>query len=387
MVHRFARFIKIYTPNDNEKANIPIRRIMSNQMKIDQCIITLTRNCNLRCNFCYAKKTGYIENETIEFDNAKKIVDFCSEAKVKYVVLTGGEPALYPNVLELIKYIKSRNHKMMATITTNGVLLENFDFCKIMIDSGLDYVDVSLKGKDEQECFEIVGHDCFSQQLKAIHNLSMLPVDFTCSMVLTYDNINTFCEAIQSAYNSGARQFSFTFGLDNEKSEARNLKYLEEHNPYVLIESFISQINRLNYITKGEWWVEYTFPLCVYTEKQLSLLEGKLAAPCQIYKGNGITFDTQMNLLPCSMYIENKIGQFESDFSSYVEFEKMVECDPYKSTMDSLSQIPSNNCSECKYFESCYGGCPVFWKNCTFEALKEFKEKYNNGKDFIKTIE
>ena len=64
-------------------------------VKIDQCTVTLTRNCNLRCSFCYAKKTEYIESNTLEYENLKKIVDFCEDAKVKYIVFTGGEPSVY----------------------------------------------------------------------------------------------------------------------------------------------------------------------------------------------------------------------------------------------------------------------------------------------------
>jgi len=344
------------------------------ETKINQCIITITRNCNLRCSFCYAKETGYIENEIIEYEDIKKIVDFCNEAEIKIVVLTGGEPTLYPRIIDVVKYIKSRENNMLAAIATNGVQLADFNFCKELVDNGLDYIDISFKGKDGEECCEVVGRDCFSQQLKAICNLSVLPIEFTCSMVLTHYNVYTFCEAIEKAYDSGARQFSFTFVLDNEKSSASDLEYLEEHNPLILIEAFVSQIDHLNLITKGEWWVEYSFPLCVYTKQQLSLLEGRLASPCQIFKRNGITFDEKMNLLPCSMHIENKMGQFGQDFSTYKEFEKIVEENPYKNTMDSLSQLPSDNCSLCKYFESCYGGCSVFWKNCSFESLEKFKE-------------
>lgn len=352
-----------------------------NSVNINQCIITITRNCNLRCSFCYAKKTGYIENELIEYDDIRKIIDFCNDAKVNFIVLTGGEPTLYPEIMNVIKYIKSRPHKIMATIATNGIKLEDFSYCKELIDNGVGYIDISLKGGNGKECSETVGRDCFSQQLKAIHNLSILPVEFTCSMVLTHNNINTFCEGIKNAYDNGARQFSFTFALDNEKANVRDFKYLEKNNPFTLIEAFISQIDKLNAITKGEWWVEYSFPMCVYTEEQLSILKGRMAEPCHIFKRNSITFDAKMNLLPCSMHIDSKMGQFGVDFSSYKEYEEVTERDPYKCTMDSLSELPSSYCSTCKHFESCYGGCSVFWKNCSFEALKEFKEY--SGYNFV----
>ena len=199
--------------------------IMLNTVKIDQCTITLTRSCNLRCSFCYAKKTGYIDNDIIEYENLKKIVDFCSEAKVKYIVFTGGEPVLYPKLLDILKYIKSKSHKIIPTIATNGILLEDYGYCKKLVNNGLEYIDISLKGKDKRQCYETARHDCFFQQMNAIHNLSLLSVDFTCSMVLTLDNINTFCQTVKSAYNNGAKQFSFTFVIDNEKSEERDLMY------------------------------------------------------------------------------------------------------------------------------------------------------------------
>lgn len=350
-------------------------------LNINQCIITLTRNCNLRCSFCYAKRTGYVKDETIEISNVKKIIDFCNDAKIKFVVFSGGEPAMYPELTEAIKYVKSREHKMLATIATNGILLSDYDYCKNLIESGLDYIDVSLKGKNEEECVKVVGKECLAKQLKAIENISSFPVDFTCSMVLTHSNIDGFCEAIEVAHKSGAKQFSFTFALDNEKSELIDIEYLYSNNPYTLIDKFINQIDRLNDITNGEWWVEYTFPLCVYTEEHLRVLKNRLAAPCQIYKGNGITIDSLLNLLPCSMFIDDKIGKFGKDFINYKEFENYVKQTKYKEPLEKLSKMPSEKCMKCEYLEKCYGGCPVFWKNCSFEALQEFKKKYCGEKE------
>lgn len=341
---------------------------------ISQCTITLTRNCNLRCSFCYAKKTEYIENEMIEYDNLKKIIDFCDEGKIKFIVFTGGEPTLYPDFLEILKYIKSKSHNMVPTIATNGILLENINYCKSLIDNGIGYIDISLKGKDEYDCKAVAGRECFTQQMNAIRNLSSLPIDFTCSMVLTWDNIDSFCEAVSQAYDNGAKQFSFTFVIDNEDSEEKDLEYLEKHNPFELVKLFVSQIDRLNSIT-SDWWIEYSFPMCVYTKEQLALLKGRLATPCQIHKRNGITFDTKLNLLPCNMYLENKCEKFGDAFSSYKEFSNPAQIPHYNSVMNTLNLLPSEDCASCEYFELCYGGCPVIWKNYSYDAFKKIKQK------------
>ena len=89
---------------------------------INQCTIVLTHNCNLRCNFCYAKSAGYKESDRISIENLKEILSFCSDSKVKYLVFTGGEPLLYPNLVDVLRYIKASTPSISVAIPTNGVL-------------------------------------------------------------------------------------------------------------------------------------------------------------------------------------------------------------------------------------------------------------------------
>lgn len=346
---------------------------MPNEETIKQCTITLTRECNLRCRFCYAKSAGYMTDDRIDYDNLKKLVDFCSEAKVKYIVFTGGEPLLYPWIKDILRYIKEKKNPITVAIPTNGVLLEDLTLCESLIDSGVGYIDISMKGSDSREWYKMVGDDGFARQLQGIRNLAMLSVEFTCSMVVTPENVLTFCDAVQIAYDNGARQFSFTFIIDNEDAKEKDQAYLERYDPFALVELFFTQIDRLNAITK-EWWIEYSFPICVYTEEQLFLLKGKLATPCQIHMKNAVTFNTKMELLPCDMYIDQKMGQFGIDFSSYQEFQELMENQNYRSVMQALQKLPSSECLSCRHMELCYGGCPVLWKNYSFEAFKNFKE-------------
>lgn len=345
------------------------------KLNLNQCTITLTRKCNLRCNFCYAKKTEYLELATLGYENLLKIVDFCNDAKVKYIVFTGGEPTLYPQLIDILQYIKSKGNKMLPAIATNGIKLADLEYCKSLIDNGIGYIDISLKGTNSQECNDIVGRDCYLQQLTAIRNLSSLPIEFTCSIVLTEFSINSLCNTVSNAYDNGAKQFSFTFVIDNEKSFYKDEAYLAKHNPFALVKDFISKIDELNSITE-EWWVEYSFPFCVYTEEQLRVLSGKLASPCQIYFENGVTFDTDMNLIPCNMHFESRIGQLGVDFTSYREFEDFTQNGIYRSTINRLQHSPSEHCKKCKYWHSCYGGCSVTWKNYSFDALMKCKNEY-----------
>lgn len=348
---------------------------MTDEGRIMQCTVVLTLDCNLRCNFCFEKCAGYTANDRIDYVNLKRIVDFCNEANVKYLFLTGGEPLMYPRLIDILKYIKEKQYSMSIAIATNGTLLKDFEFCRRLADYGVSYIDISMKGKNAQEWLKTTGYDGSMNQLQAIRNLSALPVEFTCSMVITPENVRTFCESVQLAHDNGARQFSFTFVIDNDDTKEKGQAYLEKHNPFALVNAFLAQIDHLNAITE-EWWIEYSFPMCVYTEEQLSLLKGKLAAPCQIHMRNAVTFNTKMELLPCDMYINQKMGQFGTDFSTYQGLERLMKHPTYRGVMEALQDLPSRECISCQHMTDCYGGCPVLWKNYSFEALKAFKEKH-----------
>lgn len=75
------------------------------------CTFVRFAGCNLKCYFCdEASKYGKAKEKTIE-----QIVAKC---KQRYVVLTGGEPTLQPQLKELIKALHNAGH--MVHIETNG---------------------------------------------------------------------------------------------------------------------------------------------------------------------------------------------------------------------------------------------------------------------------
>lgn len=346
--------------------------------RINQCTMILTRACNLRCKFCYAQQAGYDNNERMSLPDAEKIVDFCREAKVKYIVFTGGEPLFYPDLHALLVYIHEQAPDIQTAIPTNGVLLSNAALCKKLLREGVQYFDISLKGTDPLSWQACTGADGYASQMQAIQNLANSPVEFTVSMVITEENVDNFCDAIRAAKNNGAKQFSFTFVIDNQEAVQKNTAYLKEHNPIMLIHKFIVQMDKLNRIT-DDWWIEYSFPLCFYTEAQLRCLKGRLASPCQIHTRDAVTFDMKMNLLPCDMYIGQSIGTLGRDFTNFAEFVQYADRPEYNRKIDELNNLPSAECQNCQYLQACLGGCPVIWKNYSFADVQACQENWQNN--------
>ncbi|TDP26852.1 radical SAM protein [Halanaerobium congolense] len=79
-------------------------------------LIELTQLCNLKCEYCfyndYGRKSDYITIEIL-----KKLI----LPETTDVYLTGGEPFLASNVVEIIKFIRDENKRV--SIFSNGAIL------------------------------------------------------------------------------------------------------------------------------------------------------------------------------------------------------------------------------------------------------------------------
>ncbi len=109
----------------------------------------LTHLCNLRCKMCGQwGEGGVTKRQSTEFirdalpvDQMRDLIDQIAGDKPN-ITLFGGEPLLYPGVIELIRRIKEK--RMHCLMITNGSLLEAF--AGRLVDSGLDELNLSLDG-------------------------------------------------------------------------------------------------------------------------------------------------------------------------------------------------------------------------------------------------
>lgn len=111
----------------------------------------LTYRCNLRCKMCrqYGEKGVYRQNPPnpeaeLMYLELKDIIDDVSPFKPD-IYITGGEPFLHKDILEFVKYIKTRG--LLCNINTNGTFLAKN--ASSIIESDVDSLIVSLDGPKE----------------------------------------------------------------------------------------------------------------------------------------------------------------------------------------------------------------------------------------------
>ena len=94
------------------------------ERNIDYARISLTDKCNLRCVYCMPEDKVYennLINDTLSFNDYKFIINGLSQVGIKKIKFTGGEPLLYPHLIELIKYAHYECNIDDISITTNGI--------------------------------------------------------------------------------------------------------------------------------------------------------------------------------------------------------------------------------------------------------------------------
>ena len=107
--------------------------------KINYLRVSVTDRCDLRCVYCMKEKMNFLpKKEILSFEEIERLCDNFISLGVKKIRLTGGEPLVRKNIIDLIKNLNSKKiHTNLKeiTLTTNGTLLSNFAKFSLCEDS------------------------------------------------------------------------------------------------------------------------------------------------------------------------------------------------------------------------------------------------------------
>lgn len=110
--------------------------------------ISVTDRCNLRCVYCLPQeglKWQPRENQ-LSAEEIARLTATMATAGVRRVRLTGGEPLVRPEIVEIVKCIASIPGIEEVSLTTNAMLLERF--AQPLAEAGLKRVNISLDTLD-----------------------------------------------------------------------------------------------------------------------------------------------------------------------------------------------------------------------------------------------
>ena len=157
--------------------------------------IELTEKCFLRCPECYQNRTI---GKDMEYQLFMKIVDDAANAGVRRILLSGGDPLLYPNLAKAVKYAKSKS--MECYLSTSGYGLTDNILVQLK-DSGLDAIHISINGSSRE--INQLSRDGFDCAVKALSLLNGYGIKTVINWVAHHDNIIDFENMIQIGQKYG----------------------------------------------------------------------------------------------------------------------------------------------------------------------------------------
>ena len=105
--------------------------------------ITLTGRCNLRCLHCYGNY-GRVCGVELTGKQWVNVFKNLGDSGVFFANISGGEPTVHPDFVEIIKYLKSSNFHFI--LTTNGVFPDNIRKAILLASSVVAGLKFSLDG-------------------------------------------------------------------------------------------------------------------------------------------------------------------------------------------------------------------------------------------------
>lgn len=142
---------------------------------IDYVRISVTDRCNLRCVYCMPEKgiPMATHEDLLSFEEIERLCRILAEAGIRKVKLTGGEPLVRKDFVELVRKIKAIDGIEKVTLTTNGVLLEeNMDE---LAAAGIDGINISLDSMNPMRFAEITRRDVFPKVYRGIQKALSYP--------------------------------------------------------------------------------------------------------------------------------------------------------------------------------------------------------------------
>ncbi len=112
--------------------------------------ISLTDHCNLRCIYCMPEdQTFRPKAELLQDDEILTLARLFASLGFDKIRLTGGEPTVRANVVEIVRGIASTPGIKSLSMTTNGILLSRL--AKPLKEAGLQRVNISIDTLDPQK--------------------------------------------------------------------------------------------------------------------------------------------------------------------------------------------------------------------------------------------
>ena len=118
--------------------------------------LDVTNNCNFRCCHCYVKDTFKGQDKMMDISVIKFLIDQMHEYGVASLYLTGGEPFIRNDMMEIIEYAKAK--QLVLYIKSNASLINPL-IIQGLKRCSVDDIQISVYGMNNHEYELVTGQE------------------------------------------------------------------------------------------------------------------------------------------------------------------------------------------------------------------------------------
>jgi radical SAM protein with 4Fe4S-binding SPASM domain len=224
--------------------------------------LEITKKCNLNCLHCGSDCTKNIYSPELTTDSWLKIVDFVKDRFSDNVVMviTGGEPLMHPDIIEIGSYI--HQNKMKWGMVTNGLLL-NENTKQNLLNAGVSSITLSIDGLDENHNWLRNHPKAFEKAVNALKLISQANIPFkdvvTCVSPKNIDELDNIAQLLM---DNGMKEWRLFRIFPSGRAKENPLLQLSFNQTQHLIQWI--KDNKVKYLKNGlninlscEGWVPF----------------------------------------------------------------------------------------------------------------------------------
>ncbi len=336
-----------------------IKQNIAEELNIVKTWLTVNRNCQFRCKWCYAEGTSYCKDDDMSFELAEKLIELQAQIGTEKILLIGGEPTLWRHTFDAIELIAQKG--MSTTLVTNGLMLADKQYIEKLKASSLSGISISIKAGNRKQHEKITGSSRFEDVMAAVRNASKLDIPVGFSLTINSLVLNNIGEIAAVVAKNGANNLFINFCTTTFNNGMPQKGYMPKDKE--LIEKVVSEYDKLDRIFNGNVTILQTLPSCMWPQSFLERLEneGKLTYGCYVRNKSGLVFDTKGRLIVCNCLYDYPIGIFGEDFWDSDSFKQFWKSREVSEVYDQIITYPSESCIKCSKYKMCGGGCPLHW--------------------------
>jgi radical SAM protein with 4Fe4S-binding SPASM domain len=167
-------------------------------------VVEVTEACNFNCKWCFANAGENRRPVQMKKERAFELIEKLSQAGVRQITLSGGEPTVYPHLKEVIR--KAREHDMVVHMNTNGFLLTK-GLARELKECGLSQVQINIDSLHPQEHDYIRGKvGSHGRAIRALKNAKEAGLTSVSQTVLTKKNEDQIVDIFRFARGMGIQR-------------------------------------------------------------------------------------------------------------------------------------------------------------------------------------